>query len=76
MPLEFLTTEEIQLITEYCYPGQQCKELSRLGIKFERTRSGKPLVLRQVLIAKFGGSMATNDRYIEPDLGALRQING
>lgn len=76
MQLDFLTPEEIQLITEYQYANQQCKELSRLGIKFERSRTGKPLVLRQVVIAKFGGEVAVNDRRVEPDLEALRLVNG
>lgn len=76
MILEFLTDEEIQRITEYRYPNQQCKELLRLGIKFERTRTGKPLVLRQVVVERFTGQIDKSERFVPPDLDALREVNG
>lgn len=70
----FLTPDEIFTLTEYKRKDEQRKELSKKGIKFQITRSGKPLVLREELHNHFG--LKEIMLSVEPDLQALRAITG
>lgn len=70
----FLTADELITLTEYKRKDDQRKELSKNGIKFQVSRSGKPLVLRAELHKHFGYEESLMSA--EPDLHALRALTG
>lgn len=70
----FLTDDEIYFMTEYQRGSQQCVELSRLGIPFKPTRSGRPLVTRTAAEKHIGGYGGGRDRFVPPDLEALKAV--
>ena len=70
-----LTDDEIILITEYSRKADQCRELCRLGIPYQRSRTGKPLVLREAAAKRIGGGRVGSERFIAPDLEALRAVS-
>lgn len=74
MTIEFLTSKELYELTEYRRRTAQCKELARLGIKFKVSRSGRPLVLRQVLVSQFIGRLSHGNSYKGPDIDALNEV--
>ena len=67
-----LSEDEIAMLTDYEKPKAQCRQLSKMGIKFEVGRTGKPKVLRDAVIRKLGG----NHRRKEPsvNLAALSSM--
>lgn len=74
MTLEFLSNKELSELTEYQRKAEQCSELARLGINFKVSRSGRPLVLRQTVMALLGGKVLKEARLKEPDLDALEKV--
>ena len=74
MTIEFLTSKELYELTEYRRRTAQCKELARLGIKFKTSRSGRPLVLRQVLVSQFSGRPSPKPSLYGPDIDALNEV--
>lgn len=71
-----LTDDEVLLITEYTRKAEQCRELSRLGIPFKCTRSGRPLVLREAAARALGTTASARvQQYVAPDLDALRAVS-
>lgn len=69
----FLTNDEIQQITEYRRPTDQRAELMRQGYKFEVTRSGRPLVLREACYECIGTSTQRYRVSPEPNFSAIEQ---
>ncbi len=69
----FLAPEEIRELTEYSRHAEQCHELDRIGIKYIRTRTGRPKVLRKALEDFY--TLKTANRDPEIDLSALEKIN-
>lgn len=69
-----LTDEELEFITEYVNREKQCVELSRLGIPFKPSRSGRPLVTRSAAEKHIGGFSRAGSNYVAPDLEALRTL--
>jgi hypothetical protein len=51
-----LSEDEVAMLTDYEKPKAQCRQLSKMGIAFEVGRTGKPKVLRDVVIKKLGGN--------------------
>jgi hypothetical protein len=74
MPIEFLTNKELKELTEYQRNAQQCRELLRMGIRFEVSRSGRPLVLRETVRAFFSEGRGKGKGFKAPDLAALERI--
>ena len=81
----FLEPDEIQRITEYKSIAAQCRELTRLNIPWKPTRTGKPLVLREVLRESFGAKSTPRkalaagvlkDRFRIHDIRAKRASDG
>lgn len=62
----FLTAEELEILTEYSKAALQCKELRRLGLPFEPSRTGRPIVLREVVIDRLGGSITKRKQPNQP----------
>ncbi len=56
MSLFLLSEKEIVMLTEYSKPALQRKQLQKMGIAFEPSRTGKPKVLREVVIKRLGGA--------------------
>lgn len=75
MTLEFLNNKELFELTEYQRKAEQCGELARLGINFKVSRSGRPLVLRQTVMAALGGKALKKPGFKGPDLDALGKVN-
>lgn len=74
VPTEFLSNKELQELTEYHRKAQQCRELRRLGIRFKVSRSGRPLVLKEVVVKTFGGGQREAGGFVAPDLEALERM--
>ena len=74
MGIEFLTQKELCELTEYRRKAEQRRELLRLGIKFKVSRSGKPLVLKETVVAQFSGRQSPANDFVSPDLDALKKI--
>lgn len=70
-----LTDDEVVLITEYTRKAEQCRELSRLGIPFKVSRTGRPLVAREAVRKVLGSATAHRDSYVGPDLAALEAVS-
>lgn len=51
-----LTQEEVESLTEYTKPALQRKQLQKMGIPFEPSRTGKPKVLREAVVSRLGGA--------------------
>lgn len=65
-----LSQQEIEALTEYTKPALQKKQLQKMGIPFKAGRTGKPKVLRSVLIGKLSGNSVSNS-VDEPNFGAI-----
>jgi hypothetical protein len=50
-----LSQEEVEALTEYTKPALQRKQLQKMGIPFEPSRTGKPKVLREAVVNRLGG---------------------
>jgi hypothetical protein len=74
VPTEFLSNKELLELTEYQRKAQQCRELRRLGIGFKVSRSGRPLVLKEVVVKIFGGAQGGKGSFVAPDLEALERM--
>lgn len=74
MPLEFLTNKELCELTEYKRRPEQRRELMRLGIRFEISRTGRPLVLKETVIELLSGKPKHEKGFVAPDLKALERI--
>ena len=73
----FLSADEIKEMTEYARKAEQCRQLEHMGIPFEITRSGRPLVLREVINQRFGLTAAKGKMEACIDVDALRgELNG
>lgn len=73
----FLSPDEVTEVTEYARKAEQCKQLSHMGIPFEITRSGRPLVLREVINRRFGLSASKSHTEALIDAEALKgELNG
>lgn len=64
----FLTEEELQDLTGYCYAKKQCNWLSREGIPFRTNRLGHPKVNRCLFVTHNKNAPTQED---EPDFGAI-----
>lgn len=71
----FLTDEEIVKLTVYTRKAEQCRELERMGIPFKRNRLGEPIVARAAAVRVIGGGTASNERYVGPNLEALKAVS-
>lgn len=67
-----LTEEEIVMLTDYEKPKSQRNQLQKMGIAFEVGRTGKPKVLRQVVIGRLGGS--SKKKTVEVNIEALSKM--
>lgn len=68
----FLSSEEIAELTDYVRRGEQRKQLDRMGIPFGVGRNGQPLVLRVVILEKFGATMKRPEAQSSINIDALR----
>ena len=68
---EFLTPDDIQVLTGYSRKTEQRRELKSLGIRYIVNHTGRPIVLRASLSEKFG---LRPTRSCMPDLDALEAL--
>ena len=68
---EFLTPDDVQMLTGYTRKTEQRRELGVLGIKYIVNHTGRPIVLRASLPEKFG---LRSTRPCTPDLDALEAL--
>ncbi|MGD8914527.1 MAG: DUF4224 domain-containing protein [Candidatus Thiodiazotropha sp.] len=59
-------------MTAYQKPKAQCRQLKKMGISFEVGRTGKPKVLRDVVIKKLGGSFKRKESSV--NITALQSL--
>lgn len=67
-----LTEDEVVMLTDYEKPRAQCRQLTKMGIMFEVGRTGKPKVLRDVVMTKLGGSLKRKEPAV--DVAALGRM--
>lgn len=73
----FLSGDEVTEVTEYSRKAEQRKQLDHMGIPYEITRSGRPLVLREVINQRFGLVASRSQSKASIDVNALRgELNG
>ncbi len=73
----FLSTVEVVEVTEYSRKAEQRKQLDHMGIPYEITRSGRPLVLRELINQRFGLTATSKQAEATIDVNALRgALNG
>lgn len=72
--IQFLSDRELQELTEYQRKSDQRKELSRLGIRFKVSRSGRPLVLKETIQTMFSPKAKNDAGFQPPDLQALGKV--
>lgn len=70
----FLAPEELEILTGKARPSAQRRELARMGIKHLVNSLGHPIVCRSEIEVK--ASTRGGERKTEPDLDALREVNG
>jgi len=70
-----LTDDEVAMLTEYTRKAEQCRELSRLGIPFKCSRTGRPLVPRDAASKALGANSGRTKPYAAPDLDALKAVS-
>ena len=70
-----LLPEELRQLTEFARRREQRERLAEMGIPFEVGRNGRPLVLREVVQARFGAAATKTGRQTQPDLEALRELH-
>lgn len=62
----FLTDEELKIMTGYKSAKKQCEWLTNQKIQFYKSKVGKPIVIRNILV---NGIVHCDDEI--PDFGAL-----
>ncbi len=68
----FLNDDELKEVTEYVVRKKQHTQLSKMGIPFEITRTGRPLVLRSKFEEILGGKAGKPQQEVNFD--ALRSL--
>lgn len=77
MTTTFLTTEEVQELTDYCRPKDQRKWLIDNSWPFELSSKGAPKVLRQYMEKRLGAIASNKKTLNQPNRSALQGlING
>lgn len=72
-----LSDVELRDLTGYKHRYKQHRSLSEMDIPFRIGRLGKPIVLRSVMLERFGGTMRPAMSFpAEPDFVALREQLG
>lgn len=62
-----LSQEEVEDLTEYTKPALQRKQLQKMGIPFEPSRTGKPKVLREAVVSRLGGVLRKRGAAVNTD---------
>jgi hypothetical protein len=70
----FLLPTELRQLTEFSRRREQCQRLHEMGIPFEVGRNGRPIVLREVIQARFGAATTKTGQQTRPNLEALREL--
>lgn len=70
-----LSESELRELTEYKHRAKQQERLSMMGIPFRVGRYGRPVVLRDAVVQRLGGSAVGTRQQtaLEPDYGALAE---
>lgn len=73
----FLTSEEVQELTDYFRPKEQIQWLAQHGWTFEVSSQGKPKILRQYMQQRLGIAQDKKTAVNKPNRQALETlING
>ena len=72
----FLNQDELKELTGFSRRHHQCQQLAALGIPFKVRWNGSPIVLKKAVEQTLGLRGPAALRNSEPDLEALRRMNG